>query len=210
MKNLQGLACVLTLLFSYAGAAHAQNIYSCKDANGRTITSDLPIPECAGRENRLLNKDGSTKEVIPAPLTPEQKRAREAEDARKKQEEQDRLEGIKRDRALMSAYRTEADLSEAFVRLIGVPVQALKAAPVRFKPIHEEIARLKTEAEFFAGKPWPMSLKRRMDNVMSAIEQEQRSIAEKEAEIQRVIDRYETDLKRYRALTEAAKNAPKQ
>ncbi len=210
MKILPPIAYILPLVLTCGGATHAQTIYSCKDANGRTITSDLPIPECAGRENRLLNKDGSTKEIIPAPLTGEQKRAREAEEARKKQEEQDRVEGIKRDRALMSAYRTEGDLSEAFVRLIGVPVQSLKTTPARFKPIHEEIARIKTEAEFFAGKPWPMALKRRMDNVMSAIEQEQRNIAEKEAEIQRVVERYQTDLKRYRALTEAAKNAPKQ
>jgi ribosomal protein L16 Arg81 hydroxylase len=205
-----GKTLLAVALFTVTAAHAQQNIYSCKDATGRTITSDLPIPECAMREQRILNRDGSTRQVIAAPLTPEQKRAKQAEEARLKAEEEARADGLRRDKALLSAYRTEADLSEAFVRLIDVPTQALRASPARMKPYYDEIKKIREEGEFFVGKTWPISLRRRIDNVLSAIAQEQRAIAEKEGEIQRISARYAEDLRRYRALVEAAKTAPKQ
>ena len=42
-------------------------IYSCVDANGRKLTSDRPIAECANRDQKLLNADGSVKVVPPNP-----------------------------------------------------------------------------------------------------------------------------------------------
>ena len=200
MKN----SFVLVSLCLLLGSAEAQVIYSCKDASGKTISSDLPMPECASRENRLLNRDGSVKQIIPAPLSPEQKLRKEAEDARNKQAEQERLDGVQRDRALLSAYRTEAELSEAFVRLIGVPTRALRDVAARLKMIHEEITKLKAEAEFFVGKPWPLPLRRRLESVQNLIQQEERNTTEKEAEVQHLVGRYEADLRRYRALIEKA------
>ena len=54
----------LALLFAAARRRVGQRrrqapIYSCIDAHGKRITSDRPIPECAAREQRVLNADGS-------------------------------------------------------------------------------------------------------------------------------------------------------
>ena len=81
---------------------------------------------------------------------------------------------------------------------------------IDFNPtIGDEIKKIREESEFYIGKPWPPALKRRLDNVVFGIEQERRSIEEKEEEIRRIIARFEADRQRYRALSEAAKNRPR-
>jgi len=189
--------------------ALAQNIYTCKDASGRTITSNIPISECAEREKRVLNRDGSVKEVIPPPLSSEQMRAKREAQAREKAELDRKAEDLKRDRLLISIYQSEEDLNEAFSRLLAVPVSALRASPGRIKILNDEIKKIREESEFYVGKPWPTSLNRRLDQVVFAIEQERRNIEAKEGEIQRIFARFEVDRQRYRALIEAAKTAPR-
>ena len=48
-----------------SASAGAQNVYTCVDAQGMTLFSGQPIPECRDREQRVLNKDGSVKRIMP-------------------------------------------------------------------------------------------------------------------------------------------------
>ena len=54
-------------------ASAATAIYSCVDALGRRLTSDRPIIDCSRREQRMLNRDGSVRRVIPPTLTAEER-----------------------------------------------------------------------------------------------------------------------------------------
>jgi Domain of unknown function (DUF4124) len=58
------ILCAATL----AAPAGAQNVYTCVDAQGLSRSSGQPIPECVDREQRVLNKDGSVKRIVP-PIT---------------------------------------------------------------------------------------------------------------------------------------------
>ena len=42
----------------------------------RRLTGDRPIPECLGREQRILNADGSTRSILPPFLSPEERAAK--------------------------------------------------------------------------------------------------------------------------------------
>ncbi len=44
-------------------------IYTCVDDSGQKRVSERPIAECTDREQRVLNKDGSHKRIVPATLT---------------------------------------------------------------------------------------------------------------------------------------------
>ena len=68
------------------GTQPGPGLYVCTDARGRTHSGDRPPAECVNREIRVLNRDGSLREVIPAPLTAEQRAARAAEEQRKAEE----------------------------------------------------------------------------------------------------------------------------
>jgi len=49
--------------------------YTCVDSKGNKRSSDRPIPECSDREQRVLNKDGSVRRVIPPTPEPPKPRA---------------------------------------------------------------------------------------------------------------------------------------
>jgi Domain of unknown function (DUF4124) len=64
-----------------ASIALAQGeLYTCKDDNGRVITSDRPIQECAKRDIRILRSDGIQKGVLAAPLTEAQRKQRDLDE----------------------------------------------------------------------------------------------------------------------------------
>ena len=76
---------VALALCSWAIAAWSQapttppaGIYTCIDDKGRRVTADRPIPECAQREQQVLNSDGSVRMVVPPTPTAEERAAREA------------------------------------------------------------------------------------------------------------------------------------
>jgi hypothetical protein len=68
VRGLGGAAlCAVLLLASRAGWAQKDtrsSIYTCTDSNGKKLTSDRPIAECSTREQRVLNADGSVRNVI--------------------------------------------------------------------------------------------------------------------------------------------------
>ena len=57
------------------GAPQGPLTYTCVDSKGNKRSSDRPIPECSDREQRVLNKDGSLRRVIPPTPEPPKPRA---------------------------------------------------------------------------------------------------------------------------------------
>lgn len=108
------------LLASLTPLTAQAQIYICKDAAGRTLTADRPLPECANRSTRELDRSGITRRETAAPLSPEQRRERQA------QEEKQRIiaAGIEErrlyDRALMTRYRSYSDIAIARQRAISL------------------------------------------------------------------------------------------
>jgi hypothetical protein len=187
------------LLVALSAPAQAQ-IYSCKDATGRIINSDRPIPECARADMRVLNPDGSVKQVIPAPMTPEQQQRaadeqKRADDARRAADEQKR-----RDRALLQAFKTEKDLADNYIRQLSAPVEAVKASHVRIKNLRGELDRVLQEAEFYKGKSWPVPLRRKLSEVTAGIESEKRTLEERADDIERLSAKFVEERQRYRVL----------
>jgi hypothetical protein len=74
-----GVAAELGLLLSLTAPAiggawaAAAAIYSCTDASGKTLTSDRPIAECANRDQKLLNTDGSVRKIVPPTPTSDER-----------------------------------------------------------------------------------------------------------------------------------------
>ena len=116
MKTLSFARCVGYLAAVLMAASplicHAQ-IFICKDATGRTLTADRPIPECADRPMREITKAGVLKQQIAAPLTPEQRHQKDLDEEKRKQDEAVLAEKKQNDRILMNRYLTMADLELA-------------------------------------------------------------------------------------------------
>ena len=100
------LALLLCLTAPLAGGVWAADvpIYSCVDASGKKLTSDRPIPECANREQKLHNADGSLRKIVPPTPTADERAEAEAAERRVATERAAQQEAVRRDRNLLQRY----------------------------------------------------------------------------------------------------------
>jgi len=186
-----------------AGAALAQapvgTIFTCV-ANGKTYSGDRPPPECLNSDMRELNRDGSVRRVIPRPLTVEEQRARALEAKKRIEAEELQLAQRRRDRSLLEAYATEAEIEAARKKSLESAEQIVKRSQERAASLAQDKKRLEDEAEFFKKREQPESLKRAFSLNDQAAAAEQRILAEANAEITRINDRFDAEKKRYKEL----------
>jgi len=194
---------VFLAIFIVSGA-HAA-IFMCKDASGRTLTSDRPIPECADRAVREYGNTGVVKRDIPAPLTAEQKREKQLQDDKKKTELIAAEEQKKSDRALSARYRSEEDIAAARKRDTSI--------------ISDQIAQQK-KALFEADKEWkeaqapveskkkkgvvPAGMQYKLDRADQSVRDLKIRLSESEVELAQVHAKYDLTLQRYRGITKTA------
>ena len=185
-----------------AGSAWGQaRIYTCKDANGKTITSDRPLPECVGREGRVLSPQGATVKKIEAPPTPEQIAAREAEERKKKEEDERQREQMRKDKALLNTYSGLDDIESKRQRALAQVEREARESERRISLLERQASENRAEAEFYKKKTLPPDLKRRVDENEAALRAEKLLFASKKAEVSQVNVKFDEDRKRYVELT---------
>ncbi|MGE0314663.1 MAG: DUF4124 domain-containing protein [Lautropia sp.] len=200
-------------------------IYSCTDANGRIITSDRPIPDCAKRELRVLNADGSVREIISAPLTKEQQKQRARDEQRRVEEawakkvqqkqrardEQRRVEEAwakkvqqARDRNLLQTFEDERAIESLRRRTIADIDHEIKLATLRILSLDKEMKIAQQEVERFrqerAGSRIPFVYQQRITDAANAILAEDALIKDRREERERANARFDADSKRLSEL----------
>lgn len=175
-------------------------IYTCVDARGRKLTSDRPIIECLDREQRVMNRDGSTRTVLPPSLTAEERAELEERERRKAQERAAQQDAIRRDRLLLSRYPTEADHQRAREAALDDVRASIRNSERRIAELEAERKPLLDEAEFYQGKTLPPKLKQSLEFVEVAIDAHKTLIQNQQAELQRITQLYDQELERLRKL----------
>jgi hypothetical protein len=141
-----------------AGAASAA-IYSCVDSQGRRLTSDRPIRECQTREQRLLNSDGSVRQIVPPTMTADEQAEAEARERAESAERAARQDAIRRDRNLISRFPNEAAHQKAREAALDDVRKGVKFSEGRLADLERERKPLLSEAEFYTGKKLPLKLR---------------------------------------------------
>jgi hypothetical protein len=182
-----------------AGASSAA-IYSCVDASGRRLTSDRPIMECSSREQRLLNADGSIRQVVPPTMTADEQAAA-APKAR--QAAADRVamqDAIRRDRNLLNRFPNEAAHSKAREAALDDVRKGVKFSEERLLELQTARKPLIAETEFYAGKSLPLSLKQKLDANDAATAAQRSLVQNQKDEILRIDALYDGELARLKKL----------
>lgn len=186
-------------LLAMAGASSAA-IYSCVDGNGRRLTSDRPIAECLAREQRLLNTDGSIKQVVPPTMTVDE--LAEA-DAKKRQAEADRAaqqDAVRRDRNLLNRFPNEAAHNKAREAALDDVRKGVKFSEDRLAALQRERKPLAEESEFYKGKKLPSKLKQQLDANDAAAAAQRSLVQNQKDEIHRIDSLYDLELGRLKKL----------
>lgn len=198
-------AAALVLLLALAAAApglraQAGGIYTCIDDKGRRLTSDRPIPECLAKEQRVLNRDGSLKEVRPPALSPEERAQQEARERQQSEQRAAQAELARRDRNLLQRYRDEVAHQRAREAALEPSRRAQASLQARVAELTSERAPLLAEVEFYKGQALPSRLKARLDANDAALAALKDSGAAQQAEAARLNRLFDTELDRLRRL----------
>lgn len=183
-----------------AAAAQPSGIYSCVDAQGRRHTSDRPIPECLDREQRVLNRDGSQRQVLPPRMTPEQRAAFEEQRRQQALAEAARKDAIRRDRNLVHRYPDEATHARARANALEDAQKLIAAAERQLADLAKERRGLDAETEFYKGRNLPPRLRAQID-ANDAQQQAQRDVVQAQRnEVARINGLYDAELARLKRL----------
>lgn len=185
---------------SKPGDAPATSIYTCVDAQGHRLSSDRPIPECIAQEQRMLNRDGSPKGVLPPAQSPEEraradKVKREADQARLARDAEAR-----RDRALLTRYPDLVRHDTARSRAQEPVDKQIEVARRRLAELEVENQALQRERESIPGKVLPQALRARIAANEGAIEAQNTILRDQQAERERLTLQFDAELVRLRAL----------
>lgn len=185
-----------------AWAQVVPGVYTCVDAKGRKLTADRPIPECTDREQKVLNPSGTVKLRIGPTLT-ERERAELDKQARKEEEERNRIADDKRrDRALLSRYPNKpAHDKERVGALNGIGL-VIQAANQRLTELVRQKVGIDEEMEFYQGDPAkaPAYVRRQLEENLQSQAVQKRFILEQEGEMRRLNQRFDEELVRLRQL----------
>jgi hypothetical protein len=194
-------AMVVAGLAGVAGAClAAAPIYSCIDGHGKRLTSDRPIAECAAKEQRILNPDGSVRQIVPPTMTAEERAEHEA---RERQAAADRVaqqDAIRRDRNLMIRFPNEAAHNKARNAALDDMRTAVILSEKRLAALAVERKPLIDEAEFYKGKQMPAKLKAQLDGNDAAGDAQRALIQNQQAELGRINALYDVELVRLKKL----------
>ena len=185
-------------------ARAASAIYTCTDERGRKLNSDRPIPECTGREQQLLNRDGSLRAIVPPTLTAEERAEKDLRERRQAELRTAQADAVRRDRNLLGRYPNEAAHQKAREGAIETVRQAIKGGEVRLRELATERRPLASEAEFYQGKALPPKLKGQLDANDAAADAQRAAATNQEAELGRINKLYDAELERLRKLWSGA------
>jgi hypothetical protein len=193
------------LLFGLPMLAQAQKIYSCKDASGRTITSDRPMPECANRPMKELNNSGMVKREIPVPLTGAEIRIKKETEDKRKADEAAAIEQRRRDLTLLQTYKSEQQImlerQQSLIQLrnnVNIALTGKAAAEKK-----QKAAQLEADGFKAKGAPIPTFVKTKITDAERMAQQEGKNAETYEAEINKEKTKYDDLIARYRAVSGA-------
>ena len=203
------LMLLCSTLLAVAPAAAQERMYKCVDARGKVYYTQVPPPECLGRDTQELNKSGTLIRKNPAAMTPAQEQAREAERRKKLEDEERSREERRKNLALLNTYSSEKDIEEARARSLAETQGAIADTERRIEGAQKRHKELESEKEFYVKKPMPFKLKQEIANNEIEIKNQIVLLDAKKKEISTINAKYDEDKRRYIELTGAKAPAPK-
>ena len=190
-------------LLALTSAAAQERMYKCVDARGKVYYTQVPPPECLGRDTQELNKSGTLIRKNPAaiPLTPAQEQAREAERRKKIEDEERSKEERRKNLALLNTYSSEKDIEEARTRALAEVQGAIEDTERRIAGAQKRHNELEAEKEFYVKKQMPFKLRQEIANNDIEIKNQIVLLDAKKKEISTINAKYDEDKRRYVELT---------
>lgn len=134
-------------------AVAQSTLFKCVDDKGVTHYGETMPAACQKKAVTELTKQGNVVRKLDAPLTPEQLRAKEEEDAKKAAENRRVMEQRQKDLALLGTFGSEREFDVIRDKDVAQITARRKLLEGRGTELDEKIEKLNNELEFYkAGK----------------------------------------------------------
>lgn len=189
----------LAALAAPAGAA----TYKWVDEKGVTHYGDTLPPQYANQGSSELSKKGLLIKKTEPALTPEQRRIREDEEARRAGQEQRMLQQKRKDAALLNTFSSVEELDLARTRNLQQAEAQIQGAQLRLKSVQARLARQRAQAAALkkAGKPLPADLLQEIQNSENEAARIRQDAARAQNERDAIQARFDADRQRFLELT---------
>ncbi len=194
------LLALLPLLF--ATPARAADLYRYINDEGNVVVDYSVPPEFVSRGYEVLNEDGTVIRVVPRALTEEEKKQRNAEQKQAESAEAEERRLREWDESLMRRYSTIEDIEDARDRALQdlrIRVSILKSNKRSLKQQVENYQAQAADLER-SGKEVDLARIATIEDLQDEIASTDRSIADREREINSVAESYERDIERFGLL----------
>ena len=156
--------------------------------------------ECATRDQRVLNPDGSVRKVLPPTPTADERAEQEARERQAAAARSAQQDAVRRDRNLTTRFPNEAAHAKARVAALDDVRKAVDLSERRVALLAAERKPLMDDAEFYVGKPLPAKLKQQLDANDATTEAQRTLIQNQQAEVVRINALFDVELARLRKL----------
>lgn len=197
-----GAALAAFALLAAPGLSRAAT-YKWVDDKGVVHYSDKLPPEGVNKGNVELNSQGVPIRKTDPALTPEQRRAREIEDERRRQSVREEEEFERRDRALLASYTSEGEIELARNRALKTIEDVVQSAIGYSEQLTKRKVVTEAKKADYRGKPVPVAIESELESVAVEIARQADLIAQKKREAVAVNAKYDADKKRWRELVAA-------
>jgi hypothetical protein len=196
--RLIAIAAVLAALPLAAGA----QTYRCIAKDGKRYYGSLIPAECQGRPVELLNTQGLVVKRIDPEGAEKERLAKEATEARKRQEESAARETARRNQALLATYTSEKDIDDARTRALAENTRATQKVEERIAMLRQQHASYQKDLESKGKGEPPAELQNDLKTAEADIKAQEELLDVKKREFNAINARYDDDKKRYSALNQ--------
>jgi chromosome segregation ATPase len=198
---LPGLALVALVLLLPATAMSA-TFYRYTNDQGVTVVDDNVPPEYVKKGYEVVNEKGVVIKVVPRELSPEEQEIADAEKLLEERAKAEQLRLKEWDESLLMRYSTVEDIEAAKERALmdlRIRVSILKSNKRSLKQQVENYQAEAAEQERM-GKQVDVARLSKIEDLQSEIATTDRSIADRENEIEAVSAAYDSDIERFTML----------
>ena len=199
------ISCAIALPLLFSASAHAKIVCWTNSDGIRECGNAVP-PEYAQKEVRTINERGMTTEVKERAKTPEELEAERTRLAEQQKREEEEAE-LKRkqetyDQVLLSTYLNEQDIIRSRDRQAATIDGTIELTQVTINKLQEKLDEERKKAANYErlGKPLPERTQEDIDSLQAQIDSKQRFITAKQEEKQRLHEKSEAELTRFREL----------
>lgn len=181
--------------------ASAQLLYCCQAKGAKTCGDALPS-QCIGKPYTVQGQGGKLIRSVSAPLTPEQLKAKEELEKRKKEEETARKEQARLDSALMATYSSVAEIDKGRERVEKDALAEIAATQGRIATAEKRKRDAIGDPELYKKRGMPEELKRKVQDFDFEIQVQTDLLEGKKKDLEAARAKFAQDRLRYLDLKE--------